>query len=411
MSGAGLPQLVQEIKLASENIRKADEANRQELEGIKASVNELYKRTGRPGAEWSSDLTDERKDAAAMVIAKHSLDVPKYETTEYQPGRAQVDEAVMAMHGLRQLIRHGDPNKLSAEVRKSLSSFSFGANSFALSPVMANRTLSCLVDPTDLSGLVDNVSISGPSLQFLIDNARMALAAWQCESNCFSNNPSPDLNEGLGTLNIKPETIRMVVCATSDLLEDASFDVEGWLFRKISEGMRATVNAAILLGDGVGKPLGLMSPGGGIPVCQVSPATAPGQFSFQDLLMLKYEIPIQWLDGASYLMNQRTFALLQTMSSADGRPLFGQFGTNAPGTGFSFAGSPINIVTQMPDVAAGATPVAFGNWKRAYTIVTRKLPTMQIDPYSAGFCRLFKFEARIGGAPLCPNAARLLRIN
>jgi hypothetical protein len=54
--------------------------------------------------------------------------------------------------------------------------------------------------------------------------------------------------------------------------------------------------------------------------------------------MLKYEIPIQWMDGCSYLMNQRTFALLQSMSSADGRPLFGQMGTNTPGAGFSFAG-------------------------------------------------------------------------
>jgi hypothetical protein len=76
------------------------------------------------------------------------------------------------MRGLRQLIRHGDPNKLSGEVRKSLSAFSFGANSFALSPVQSDRTLTCLVDPSDLSGLVDNVAISGPSLQFFIDNAR-----------------------------------------------------------------------------------------------------------------------------------------------------------------------------------------------------------------------------------------------
>jgi hypothetical protein len=32
MSRAGLPQLVQEIKLASENIRKTDDANREKLE-------------------------------------------------------------------------------------------------------------------------------------------------------------------------------------------------------------------------------------------------------------------------------------------------------------------------------------------------------------------------------------------
>ena len=127
-------------------------------------------------------------------------------------------------------------------------------------------------------------------------------------------------------------------------------------------------------------------------------------------MMLKYEIPMQWMDGASYLMNQRTFALLQTMTTAEGRPLFGAMGTNAPGTGFSFAGSPINIVSQMPDCGPGATPVGFGNWKRAYTVVTRKLPTLEIDPFSGGFCRLFKFSARIGGGTVCPNAARWLRI-
>jgi HK97 family phage major capsid protein len=231
----GLADLVAEIKSASRNIEAGDARNAKRLDSIEQSVNELFKRTGRPGGYTDFSDTDERKDAAAMVIAKHSIDVPRFETTEYQPSSSQIDEAMLAMRGLRQLIRHGDPNKLSSDVRKSLSAFSFGANSSALSPVMASRTLSCLVDPTDLSELVDNVSISGPSLQFLIDNATMALASWSCESNCFANNPSPDLNEGLGTLTIKPETIRMVVCATSDLLEDASFDVEAWLFRKISE--------------------------------------------------------------------------------------------------------------------------------------------------------------------------------
>jgi hypothetical protein len=152
MQGAGLAQLVQEIKLASENIRKSDDESRHRLDGIEASVNELYKRTGRPGRFGDNCDTAECKDAAEMVIAKHANDVPRFETTEYRPSREQVDEAVMAMRGLRQLIRHGDPNKLSAEVRRSLSAFSFGANSFALSPVQSDRTLSCLVDPTDLSG-------------------------------------------------------------------------------------------------------------------------------------------------------------------------------------------------------------------------------------------------------------------
>jgi hypothetical protein len=45
------------------------------------------------------------------------------------------------------------------------------------------------------------------------------------------------------------------------------------------------------------------------------------------------------------------------------------------------------------------------------TLVVRKATTVLPDPYSGGgFCQLFRFEARVGGAVTCGNAARLLRI-
>lgn len=65
-------------------------------------------------------------------------------------------------------------------------------------------------------------------------------------------------------MEIKAESLRFVVCATSDLLQDASFNAESWLMEKVSCGFRDTINGAILLGDGVGKPLGFMNPHSGI---------------------------------------------------------------------------------------------------------------------------------------------------
>jgi len=97
-----------------------------------------------------------------------------------------------------------------------------------------------------------------------------------------------------------------------------------------------------------------------------------------------------------------------TLSDSMGRPIM--MASPAQAGQYLIAGSPVVIANQMPNVAVGATPVAFGSWKDAYMVVNRKAVTMQQDPYSAGFCVLFKFEARIGGAPICPNAARLLRI-
>jgi HK97 family phage major capsid protein len=56
-----------------------------------------------------------------------------------------------------------------------------------------------------------------------------------------------------------------------------------------------------------------------------------------------------------------------TMSDAAGRPLWSQ----APGgqPDFMLAGSPVHIITQMPDLSPGATAVAYGTWEKTYTIV------------------------------------------
>ena len=43
--------------------------------------------------------------------------------------------------------------------KKSLSAFSFGNNGFLLAPEMSNQVLSCIVDPTDVTGLVNPVNI------------------------------------------------------------------------------------------------------------------------------------------------------------------------------------------------------------------------------------------------------------
>jgi HK97 family phage major capsid protein len=120
------------------------------------------------------------------------------------------------------------------------------------------------------------------------------------------------------------------------------------------------------------------------------------------------EIPPQWQDGSVFLMNSRTAALLMTMSDAMARPLFSALPERAPG--FTFAGSPIIICTWMPNVEPGSCPILFGNLRQTYTLVDRRAVTMQVDPYSGGYCTIFRFEARCGGATTCPNASRLLRI-
>jgi HK97 family phage major capsid protein len=256
-----------EFKQASEAIAAADSRFDRRLDSFEQSLNELYRKAGRPrGGGDRDDADTERRSAIEMCKVRRSLQVTKDDGSdkEYSPGSAEIEEAIAHRKAFSHVIRHGSPAKLDGFHQKSLSAFSFAGTGMLLPPERMSEVLSCIVYPSDISGLVGRVNISGPSAVFLIENPRMGLGAWACEASCLANNPSPDLAEGLGQLEIKPEAIRFIACATRDFVEDASMNAEARIMRRISEGMAATINNSILIGDGVGKPLGIFHPRSGI---------------------------------------------------------------------------------------------------------------------------------------------------
>jgi HK97 family phage major capsid protein len=57
-------------------------------------------------------------------------------------------------------------------------------------------------------------------------------------------------------LEIRAETLRARICSTTDLSEDASFNVENWLQRNAARAIRQKLATAFITGDGLGKPVG-----------------------------------------------------------------------------------------------------------------------------------------------------------
>jgi len=64
------------------------------------------------------------------------------------------------------------------------------------------------------------------------------------------------------------------------------------------------INDAILVGDGFGKPMGILNPQAGIPIAETGSGTPAGQFSWQDLVMLRWQVPMSLQGDGAYLMNQ-----------------------------------------------------------------------------------------------------------
>jgi HK97 family phage major capsid protein len=63
----------------------------------------------------------------------------------------------------------------------------------------------------------------------------------------------------------------------------------------------------------------------------------------------------------------------------------------------------------MPDMAANAMSIGFGNFKRGYLIMDRVGVRVLRDPYTAKPKVLFYTTKRVGGAVVDPRGLRVLK--
>src|SRR5262245_40161074 len=285
------------------------------LQSIEQAVNELMKQAQRPGGFVEDKSKAERRQKAIDLLEyKHKMNIVKQSALQEMPFNPTEDEiavAEIAIKAMRALMHTTHIDNLPAEYRKALSAFTFGSQAFILAPELSNEILSCLVDEADIAGLMQNISISGPSIKFMVDNEVWDVAAWACESSCFANNPTQQIGAGLGELEIKPEPLRYIVCATRELLEDASVNLEVWMLDKANRAFRTQISNAVLAGDGFGKPMGILNPAAGVPIIETGTNTREGEFTWQDLVGPSMSVPLS-LQGnnGSFLMNQNTLGLM-----------------------------------------------------------------------------------------------------
>jgi HK97 family phage major capsid protein len=311
--------MVTELRKTREVFDKHGTKLDRRVDGLEESINDIYRRVQRPGADGGYEPGVERKDAILMCQDRHSWLHQKQDgqRVDYTPSSREIEDAIAAQRAMRNLIWTGDFRRLSAEDQKSLSAFSFGNSDWMLAPAVSSRVLSCLTDRSDFLSLFLQETISSGSIIYPVDNSEFEGAGWSCEFSC--DGPGASLAP-IGQLEIKAESLRARICATPDILQDASYNLEGWLIQKASRAFRHQIAQAVMTGDGNDKPLGLLSSQSGIPICDSSAATTPGEFSCQDLVSLKYQVPEEFFTNGTYMMNQRTLALCLTMTDGAGRP-------------------------------------------------------------------------------------------
>ena len=240
-------------------------------------------------------------------------------------------------------------------------------------------------------------------------------SGWASETATRPETATPTFNEivpSFGELYANP-------AATQAMLDDAAFDVEGWLAGEIATEFAKAEGAAFVNGNGTNKPRGFLA----APTAVTSDAARPfGTLQYiasgaagafvasnpQDKLVeLMHALRAPYRQGASWVMNASTLATIRKFKTTDGAFIW-QPGM-AAGQPDTLLGYPVVEAEDMPDIAANSLSIAFGNFKAGYLIAERTETNILRDPYSNKPYVHFYATKRLGGAVTNSEAIKVMK--
>ena len=314
----------------------------------------------------------------------------------------------------RSWAQNGDDTEL-----KALSVGLDPEGGYLVSPEMSGQIVQRLFETSPIRTLATVVETRRDAIEFLLDKDE-AGAEWITETAARGETANPRLAK----LRISVFELHAQIKSTQQLLDDADFAVESWLAAKAADKFARTESTAFVLGNGVGQPRGLLDyatassdddvrPWGTVQYVASGaaggfPTLGSGADNPAALFNMVYSLKAAYRAGARGLMNKATVNLVRKMRDSGGQFLW-QPGLEA-GQPDRLLGYPIVEAEDLPDVAANALAIAFGNFKVAYTVVDRIGQRVLRDPFTAKPFVLFDFTKRVGGDVVNTEAYKILKI-
>ena len=247
------------------------------------------------------------------------------------------------------------------------------------------------------------VALSGPAV------------GWVAETAARPQTASQTIDE----LSFPTAELYAMPAATSAFLDDAAVDVGQWIAEEVNAAFAEQETTAFVAGDGVNKPKGFLA----------EPQVAEGSWAWDSigylatgvsgalpasdesdvLIDLVYALKAGYRQNASWVMNRKTQGAIRKLKDADGNYLWQPALT--PGGRATLMGFELVEAEDMPDIGAGTTPIAFGDFRRGYLIVDRQGVNVLRDPFSAKPYVLFYTTKRVGGGVQDFDAIKLLKFS
>ena len=183
--------------------------------------------------------------------------------------------------------------------------------------------------------------------------ASKGTASWIDEEGAY-----PESDDSFGQVSIGEYKLGTMIKVSEELLNDSVFDLQSYISREFARRIGAKEEEAFFMGDGKGKPLGVLAATGGAET-GVTAASATA-VTADELMDLYYSLKSPYRKKSVWVLNDSTIKAIRKLKDNNGQYLWQPSLT--AGAPDMILGRPIKTSAYMPAIAAGAKTIAFGDF-------------------------------------------------
>lgn len=397
-AGKKVDQAIKAFREESEaNDKKRDAVNDEKLAKITEEldkfekVNEIVTRLEAKAKE-DEEKAKERDEQLDRIEAKLN-----------RPGGAggEVDQEAKAYEDCFFAWARRDNRAFTGERQNVLQVSDDTSAGYLAPPEFVHSIMKGIVEISPMRGLVTVRTTGNRSVQL---PKRTGRPAWTWVGETEARPDGGDLAYGLDEIPINEGSLVTIVSRQS--LEDAEFNLVDELREAVMEGAGEVEGEVIISGNGHKKPRGILNASGNVSVVS-GHAT---EIQADNLLDLSHAIKTGYARNGTFILNRSTLGKIRKMKDGNGQYLW------APGLAVgkpnTIDNHPYAEMPDMPNVGAGLKPIAFGDWKKAYTLVDRvELSVIRDDVTLATQGKVqFIWRRRFGGDVRLAEAYAVLTV-
>lgn len=298
--------------------------------------------------------------------------------------------------------------------RKDIDSATGANGGFALPRQISEVIQDQLINVSPIRQIARVIQVNSSDYRHLV-GVRGATTAWNSELSTRAATDTPQMAEVVPTFG----ELWAFPSITQHALDDLIGNPEAWLQANVSDAFAQAEGAAFVSGNGTDKPTGFLT---GTPAATGDATRAFGTLQYiasgdtstlganapDKLVDLIYTLKAGYRANANWVMNSTTAGAVRKLKDSEGRFLWTD--SLAAGQPATLLGYPVTVAEDMPNIAANAFPIAFGDFQRGYIICDRVGVRIIRDEVTKPGWVNYLISKRVGGMLADSSAIKLLKV-